>query len=1143
MALSEFPNDPRVYMFLGDWINISLGKSNGEGYVRQTALIDISTGTEDLSTEVNPGTCSLILDNTDGRFSPRNPMGPYYEVLNVYTLMTVLLDEIVDTFTRTADTDSWNDTDTGETYATQSLNGVISATDYSTDGTHGIHSVPAAAAYRMSYFNSSSGAPLAYNIFQKIRVTIPFTDVTGGGLEPANLVCRVQSATTYYLLRVVIETDESITLRIMIDGNTTIAGPVTVAGITHSSSQPLWIGFGAFEDSLYGMVWTGDERADEPVEWDISVTDDTYGYGRYGVRSGVAAGNTNAKPIVYTYDNYQVYVAQFTGEIPSFPPEFTDDNGDAIVPIEAAGILSRQSESNIPLLSSPRRWYETHAFNLPDFYWPMDEGELAQACRNTVGSPELLLELDPSFSIFDTSGEKHLGQAKLGAWLPNGVHLRDGDAFVVYLPTGTAEVTEDRWVIDFCRVGGINTGGEFDLAGYLPDGVTILGLPVDRFGLTFDSAAQELVVGPGMDEPQITLDTTTFPTNIYDGAIHYFRFRVNVTLVDDIFWELTVDGTIVDSATIADHPMLARIAALDFGARLIPDVDPVGFSGLALFLTNDPFSDIDLTYSHILGNAGEVANDRLVRLATEQGIGVFSSGGSGAEMGPQFPDTILNQFGEIVRTDGGILRELLGSRAITFDTLSDLRTRTSVLSLDVGAGHLYPPFQPIDDNETLLNKVRATKRAGGDYTYERTDGPRGTTDPRDGGAGVKDDEVNCNPQSESQLISIAQREVAEGTVDRPRFPSISVNLMADVFRNNMTLRRQVLDTYVSQRMQLTNMEANYIFDDSDLLVIGMKKQLGHFEHIITFNTRPFDTFDVFRVETEGSILGTNSSFVVDALDDDDTALRVATNGDALWTTNAGSLPILAKMRGEDISITNVTTTAPSFRSVGAASHGDNATLNPALPTGQLVGDMLVCVTVIRNTAGTANTPSGYASFTSGSFTHLNVAVKQSVGAGESSPSCTYSGGVAGDTTSAVVFALPNAPLVYGGAIQSNSSAQNIAYPQLELLRCNGIMILIAWKQDDFTSIAVPLGFTEMIEASTTTGNDQSLYIAYKLTPRVDTEGAGELVVTGGASAISKAVLMHLQNPQDLTVTRSMNGVVKSHPAETDIRVAYPKRLG
>lgn len=1155
MSIPVTPNDPRVRIFVNDtWVDIYRKVRQSDGN-----MITIQTGNEDesLGDEIVPGVCEFILYNDDGAFTPDNPHSPYYPDLEVNTPVCVLTDEVYDVFSRTV-ASGWSDSTTGETYSTKSVNGVISGTDYSVDGSAGIHSVPAANAYRMTYFGSSSRAPTMYNGVQKIRYTPTFSDVTGGNIEIANLQCRLQSDTQYYMLRAQVTTAEAITLTIMKDDSITLAGPITVTGITHTIGQSIWFALGAFDDDLFVTAWQGDDIPSEPTGWLLKATDTTYGYGRYGVRTGVSAGNTNAKPIIAKYDHYRVYVSEFNGEIPDWPQETSDDGKDRIVPITAGGILRRYTENKPPLGTALRRYYERFALVSPDKYWPLEDGELTVEAAASVG-----INTDTAFFIFspfgnDTSTEKHFGQAKLGTWMRQGAvafggdGTATGDQFRTLSANGFA--VNKRMAIQFIRQGGFQTHEQWVFVGYYSSGVTFGGIDADAYSLEFNAFNKTCTIVPGFLSGAVVEDVTTWNNNVFDGAAHHIHFRFNETggAPTDIFWELIVDDFVESSGTIADHPMMYQLVNVFFsvldtsvGLDQLPS-KPIGFGHISWFLgIDDPDSDLGNVYDAFKGYVGEAAETRLARLCSQQGIKCFNNTAIGAAMGPQYPDSFIDQLEEMVRTDGGVVNELMSARALHFYTLENIRTRTVQLTLDVSAEQVMPGWRPVRDNQRLKNKITASKRDGGTYTYTKTTGRLGTADPKDGGTGEYEDDVKTNPLGDQQLVDIAQREVSEGTVDKPRYPVVGVNLMAPNITNNLALRRQVLDMFVTARFKLTGMEEWFIYDDADLLIIGHKRLLGPHTHTVELNTIPFNSLDIFHVETAGSILGTNNSYITQSVDSDDTAFDVVTDANALWTTSAGSMPIPAIIEGEEVSVTNVVTTAPGFRSVGAAAHGDNATLNPALGAGQLAGDTLLCVSAIRNTTAIANTPAGYQNIANAG--HLQISGKISTGGGESAPSCTFSGGAAGDTTSAFVIVATNCPFNFNGSTaattSTNPSAQDILIPALAVLRANGIMFYIAWKQDDFTSVAPPLGLTEIIEASTVTGNDQSLYAAYRLVPQKQDSSESSFAVTGGASAISKCTTLFMANPQRLTVTRSINNVIKSHGALAAIRIAHPKVLG
>src|SRR3954468_21467544 len=51
--------------------------------------ITITRGRQDQGARVDPGSCTITFNNKDGRFSPRNPVGPYYGLIGRNTPVRV----------------------------------------------------------------------------------------------------------------------------------------------------------------------------------------------------------------------------------------------------------------------------------------------------------------------------------------------------------------------------------------------------------------------------------------------------------------------------------------------------------------------------------------------------------------------------------------------------------------------------------------------------------------------------------------------------------------------------------------------------------------------------------------------------------------------------------------------------------------------------------------------------------------------------------------------------------------------------------------------------------------------------------------------------------------------------------------------
>lgn len=83
MSFPSSPLDLCVQIHVGgEWDDIT-------GHVLTEQDVTISRGRSDWASDVDPGRCSLVLDNRGGRFSPRNPRSPYYGRLTRNTPLRV----------------------------------------------------------------------------------------------------------------------------------------------------------------------------------------------------------------------------------------------------------------------------------------------------------------------------------------------------------------------------------------------------------------------------------------------------------------------------------------------------------------------------------------------------------------------------------------------------------------------------------------------------------------------------------------------------------------------------------------------------------------------------------------------------------------------------------------------------------------------------------------------------------------------------------------------------------------------------------------------------------------------------------------------------------------------------------------------
>lgn len=191
---------------------------------------------------------------------------------------------------------------------------------------------------------------------------------------------------------------------------------------------------------------------------------------------------------------------------------------------------------------------------------------------------------------------------------------------------------------------------------------------------------------------------------------------------------------------------------------------------------------------------------------------------------------------------------------------------------------------------------------------------------------------------------------------------------------------------------------------------------------------------------------------------------------------------------------------------GTSASANNAPVSPSIPVGTADGDLMTVWATIRNSgAGTVNTPAGWTLLLA--FGNTALLARKFV-AGDVAPSITFTGGVANADCIAQMITWRNADIALTTSnTQLNASAQNVATPAWTIPAAT-LALALAWKQDDFSSITPPTGFTMVAGPVSTAGDDAGQAYSFRL-PAASSAfaGADTFGVTGGASAISRAVVV------------------------------------
>lgn len=782
-----------------------------------------------------------------------------------------------------------------------------------------------------------------------------------------------------------------------------------------------------------------------------------------------------------------VYRVVFQGYANGFTPGWTDtDHGRIpIVTLSASGVLRRLIQGSDPLRSALYRYFTIanadHTVSPIKEYWPLEEDKAATEAASAVdgGAPGSFRTL--------TSGGKTYGKVAWGGDTDNpatarAVKVSAGGSIV--LPTRPSLFTADYWS---CQWSMRYTSGS--------------GAFVDFH--TETTAIRLLFYTDGsIDAIQVVTGGTVFSVAApqpytYDDVWQTYTFVVDQTTVNTS-WTLYRNGAFVGGVTSA---LLFRGMPTNVEFISVPNPgsteDPVsvahvGFIDSTTFVSEHAFAGDAYRYEGVIFRAQ--------RLCEEEGVSLDIVGTPTTDvgMGPQRPLPFVTLVREVETVDQGVLYDGVGP-GLRYVARSE--RENAATDLEVFAADLVAPFEPTDDDQRDRNRVVATSATGAKASYEDSTGPRGTA-----AIGVYDSSVEPNIADTSFLGDYASWAVHLGTVEGYRYPAVTMNMRAAAAA---ALAADVLAVTPSSRITVSDVDTLAGLPDAtvDLLAEGVSHKLTTREWTFTAKCSPYDPWIVGTVASETG-------------DTDDDLLILDTDG----------AYVAHKLIG-----------------TGAAAVGNNASVVPALPAGIAAGDLLLCFAAIRNSgAGVPSTPTGY-TLLAGS---ANARVFGKIATGsESAPTVAFTGGVANATTLATMVAFRGAALtVQNSAEQLNASAQNIATPALSGVGTAALVLWFGWKQDDWTSVDPLLAgsIDELFENSSTTGDDAGIVVDHLVVSSSvlggGAVGAGAFTVTGGASAISRGIVLALDLAAVPAGSTSLVVATPSGPLWTTTADDYPLEL-
>ncbi|MFD7224836.1 hypothetical protein ACFV9P_28110 [Streptomyces sp. NPDC059892] len=879
MAFPNTPLDARTELQLrGVWTDISQ-------YVYTREPITIVQGRGDEGTRTDPGRCGITLNNRDGRFSPRNPMGPYYGALGRNTPLRISVPQAESYLALDGTPDATASTPhTGALDITGDIDIRIEAT---------VEWLAAPAQILIGKWDSSANQRSWMLHLQNSQVSVRFSP---DGIAAYSASWLLPTLPARAALRATVDVNNGNGWTVGMFWAPTLDGPWIPIGVPFafpevtaifSTTAPLLIAPTSTTITppwrpAAGRIHRAEVRSG--IDGTIVASPDfrTLPEGTTSFADSAGRAWTVNSPAEISRRDYR-----FQGEVSSWPSRWDASGKDVWTPVEAAGILRRLGQGRKALASALARRIPTAASVLA--YWPLeDQGSTTGRAYSPIrGVPPLSLT-NVTWASADT--------------LPSSNPLpvlasNNGDlpmmSGAVPAPTGPTTGWQVRWIY---RLDTPNT------TMYTFMRVLTTGTVAQWYIQMRDTQARVLALDANGD----TVIDQPIPT----GGRPYRQWKtLNLRTSQSgstVTWVLTwhdIDGTF-DGWFSSYTGTIGRVRALasppdGFAAAL----DSMALGHIAVFSTTD-----STAYNGALtGYSGESSVNRLNRLAVEESELPLMVVDGDAElfselMGPQRPVPLLELLQECADTDGGILYERRDALGLVYRDRTSLEGQDPVFVLDYAAGEVGLPLEPVEDDQRVRNDITVTRAGGGSGRVVIEEGSLSVRVPEQGGVGIYDEALTLSLAVDDQAEQIAAWKAHLGTWDEARYPTIRMQL-----HTAPRLAADVARLRIGDMGRITNPPSWLAPGDIDFLVYGYTETLDQYTWDLVMSAAPAGPWRVgvladpqlSRVdgELEGAQLTAAAS---------PTATTLMVDSPIPWTTDPSDMPVTVQVGGEVVTVTSIT---------------------------------------------------------------------------------------------------------------------------------------------------------------------------------------------------------------------------------------------
>lgn len=1105
----------------------------------RTSPVTITRGlTSESASAAEPTTCSCDLDSRDNRYAPRNPTSPLYDLIGRNTPMRLGY---------TVGSPWAQLTGTSGSKLTTPDSAALAVTDLDVRIEVALEDWAAQCELAGRYVSTGENRSWALLMAADGQVSFYWS-------PDGTLASRI---TEFSTANVKAYNGQRLALRVTLDVNNGSGGYEVRFYTGRTVDDEEWHLLG---DPITGGSTTavfdgsaGIELGDIASLADVAVTGNLYAFqlrngiaGTTVVNMAVAAGTPGGTSFAgSTGETWTVAGSasltnkhiRISGEVPAWPPTRDLSGNDNYVSVAPTGVTRRMDAGNKPADSALRRFIQV---NNPIECWPLTDGVDALGARSLVGGRDMLHYLDTGFA-----GEAPVRQGgKLRDWVEDVLLLKAETIGVLSGGCRNSTAAASAWSVDLFMGGGGEVAN-----GTIEINDRGAGTDTDnryRMQLSYDAVANSITVLRSMfgetSSSGLVLTTIT-SAGIFDDRGHHIRVTID-PLATTTDWAIYIDGVQRASGNMSGLVFKAvrdiRLNwALVAGGGFTSADQSIGY--ITYWDGNGPSAGE--MYDAFTGFQGERAGDRIVRLATEAGYTATVAGETVFQqrMGVQGSRKLLELLNEAARTDFGYVLDARDRAEVIHRGQSTLWNQEPALTLDYSAGLVSPPFKPLDDDKATENDVSVQREFGSVAAREVLEtGKLSVLAPEDGGVGRYDQAYTYSVETDDQSRQVAAMRVHLGTYDGVRYARLTLNLAnARVY----ALIDDILRVDVGDKIRLTDLPADHGPDDVDVLVVGYTEEAGPDAWLITFNCVPGEPWTAGVVgSTRYGRADTAGCELAEALTSSETDVDVFTTAVARWIdspTYASEFPFDVRTGGEVMRVTACDSAVRDTFTRSVSDSWGTATVGGSWTT--------------SGGAGTDYDVNG--SVGTHTMTSVNVSRYSVIPA----PSADVD-----VVVSAATSALATGASHYVGPVARYLDGNNSYYARLAFNTSQTCTLVLQKRvggtQSDLTSVTVPgthaaaTFFKIRLQVIGTTLRAKAWPVAdpepvawQTSTTDSDLTAAGSIGVrsilaSGNTNTLPVTVSydnVALLNPQTFTVTRSINGVSKSHLSGQPISLAHP----